>query len=116
MKTSLIAALKAHDHATVFQMFKVAANHLLLHDTLLEECTVEECYFYVKAVKLVAPFELFKEFASNTIGSQYGGKQIFHHILTMYEVPPYDLKFNHLEKDGIQPELTRYCDIARTVF
>ena len=97
-------------------MFKVASNHLLLHDTLLEECTVEECYFYVKSVKLVAPVELFLEFVANTTDSIYGDRQIFHHILTLYEVPPYGLKFNHPEKDGIQPELTYYCDIARTIF
>ncbi len=114
MKTQLIQALQADDKVAVFTLFLDPANYMLLHDTLIEECTIEICYFYVKALRLASE-STFLAFAITSMNSTHGYKQLFHNILTLYNAPPYNLKDCHLEKDGIQPPLTIYANIARNI-
>lgn len=115
MKVTLIQALYRNDIRTVYHMFLNPTNYMLLHDTMVEQLTPEQCYYYIKALKL-ANLKIFMDFAAISANSKHGFKRLFFIVLSIYNRRPHNLKDCHSEADGIQPELTRYADIARSIF
>lgn len=115
MKTKILQVLLRNDIAAVFHMLKDPANHLVIHDTMMEQLTTIHAYFYIKAFRLSGS-SLYYQFAATSASSKHGAKALFHRILKeLYEVPPYNLKYGHDEVNGKQPELTKYANIARSI-
>lgn len=114
MKTKITQALYRNDITAVFHMLKDPSNHLVIHDTMMEQLTSIQAYFYIKAFRLSGS-SLYIQFANISRDSKYGSKALFRHVLRLYEVPPYNFKYDHDEADGKQPELTKYANIARSI-
>lgn len=114
MKIKVTQALYRNDIATVFHMLKDPSNHLVIHDAMMEQLTPIQAYFYIKAFRLTGS-PLYYQFASISASSKYGPKALFHRVLSIYEVPPYNFQYCHSEANGKQPELTKYANIARSI-
>ena len=94
-------------------IFTSDVNDVSINDQLMDESVLFR-YYFIKALKSV-DFTRFMAFVANSTKSlQYGKKELFHSILTLYREDEYSLKYCHKPEEGL-PKLSEFITLATDI-